>query len=150
YRQSQRRELHRQEAFRLLEEGKAYKCFCTKEELEEMREQARQQKLPPRYNGKWRDATPEQVAAMGDAPYARRFKVPEGETVMQDVAQGELRTNNKEYEDIVIVKPTGDPILHLAVVLDDGMLKASRVIRRDDHLTIAARDVMLFNPLGYG
>ena len=149
YRQSQRRELHRREAFRLMEEGKAYKCFCTKEELEEMREQARQQKLPPRYNGTWRNATPEQVAAMGDAPYAIRFKVPEGETVIHDLVQGEVRTNNREYDDFVILKPNGDPIFHLAVVVDDGTMKISHVIRGDDHLTNAARHVMLFNALGY-
>jgi len=149
YRQSQRRELHRKEAFRLLEEGKAYKCFCTKEELEEMREQARREKRPPRYNGKWRDATPEQVAAMGDAPYAIRFKVPEGETIIHDLVQGEVRTNNKQYDDFVILKPNGDPIFHLAVVVDDGMMKISHVIRGDDHLTNAARHVMLFQALGY-
>ena len=149
YRQSQRRELHRKEAFRLLEEGKAYKCFCTKEELEQMREQARQEKRPPRYNGKWRDAAPEQVVAMGDAPYAIRFKVPEGETVIQDLVQGEVRTQNREYDDFVILKPNGDPVFHLAVVVDDGMMKISHVIRGDDHLTNAARHVMLFNALGY-
>ncbi|MGI6460969.1 MAG: glutamate--tRNA ligase [Candidatus Hydrogenedentales bacterium] len=149
YRQSQRRELHRQEAFRLLEEGKAYKCFCTKEELEEMRELARRQKLPPRYNGTWRDASPERVAAMGDAPYAIRFKVPEGETVIDDLVQGEVRSNNREYDDFVILKPNGDPIFHLAVVVDDGTMKISHVIRGDDHLTNAARHVMLFQALGY-
>ena len=132
-----------------LEEGKVYKCFCTKEELEEMREQARREKRPPRYDGKWRAATPEQVGAMGDAPYAIRFKVPEGETVIHDLVQGEVRTNNKEYDDFVILKPNGDPVFHLAVVVDDGMMKISHVIRGDDHLTNAARHVMLFQALGY-
>ena len=73
----------------------------------------------------------------------------EGETVIHDLVQGEVRTNNREYDDFVILKPNGDPIFHLAVVVDDGTMKISHVIRGDDHLTNAARHVMLFNALGY-
>ena len=149
YRQSQRRHLYRQEAARLLAEGKAYKCFCSKAELDAQRELAAQEKRPPRYSGKCRNLTPEEVAAKGDAPYAVRFRVPEGETIIDDIIQGSVRFNNKEYDDFIIVKPNGDAVFHLAVVVDDGLMKISHVIRGDDHLTNAGRHVMLFNALGY-
>jgi glutamyl-tRNA synthetase len=144
YRQSQRRKLHHDEGQRLLDEGKAYKCFCTKEELE-------RQKAPDgslRYNGHCRELTADQIAAMGDRPYVVRFKVPAGETVIEDLIQGTVRFDNKEYDDFVILKPNGDPIFHLAVVVDDIHMQISHVIRGDDHLTNAGRHVMLFNALG--
>ena len=149
YRQSQRGDLYKREAARLLEEGKAYKCFCNKEEIAAMREQAAAEKRPPRYTGKCRDLTPEEIAAKGDAPYTIRFRVPEGETVVDDIIQGPVHFNNKEYDDFIIVKPNGDAIFHLAVVVDDGLMKISHIIRGDDHLTNAVRHVMLFNALGY-
>ncbi|HDP34200.1 MAG TPA: glutamate--tRNA ligase [Candidatus Hydrogenedentes bacterium] len=149
YRQSQRRDLYRREAARLLEEGKAYKCFCTREEIEAMRQQAAAEKRPPRYSGKCRNLTPEEIAAKGDAPYSVRFRVPEGETIVDDIIQGPVRFNNKEYDDFIIVKPNGDAIFHLAVVVDDGLMKVSHIIRGDDHLTNAGRHVMLFSALGY-
>jgi glutamyl-tRNA synthetase len=138
YRQSERAEIHRREAQRLLDSGKAYKCFCTKEELAETGN-----------TKKWRDATPDQVAAMGDAPYAVRFRVPEGVTEIDDLIQGTVRIDNKEIDDFVIVKPNGDPIFHLAVVVDDGLMEITHVIRGDDHLSNTPRHVMLFEALGY-
>ncbi len=149
YRQSQRRELHRREALRLLDEGKAYKCFCSKEEIEAERQRALEEKRPPRYSGKCRNLSPQQVAAMGDRPYTVRFRVPEGETVVHDLIQGDVRFDNKEYDDFIILKANGDPIFHLAVVVDDGHMKITHVIRGDDHLTNAGRHVMLFHALGY-
>ena len=148
YRQSQRKALHVAEAHRLLAEGKAYKCFCTKEELEAMREQAAAEKRPPRYEGIWRDASPERVAAMGESPYVVRFRVPEGETIIRDLVQGDVRVENKEYDDFVILKGNGDPIFHLAVVADDIGMGITHVIRGDDHLTNTARHIMLFEALG--
>jgi len=147
YRQSQRKELHQREAHRLLAEGKAYKCFLTKEELEEERNRCRAESRPLR--SKWRDATPEEVATMGDTPFAVRFRVPEGETVINDLVQGEVRINHNQIDDFVILKPNGDPIFHLAVVVDDGTMKITHVIRGDDHLTNTPRHVMLFEALGY-
>lgn len=149
YRQSMRGHLYKQEAARLLAEGKAYRCFCTKEELDAQRELAAQEKRPPRYSGKCRNLTPDEINAKGEAPYCVRFRVPEGETVVDDIIQGPVRFNNKEYDDFIIVKPNGDAIFHLAVVVDDGLMKISHVIRGDDHLTNAGRHVMLFDALGY-
>lgn len=149
YRQSERADLYRSEANRLLAEGKAYKCFCTKEELDAERERAAAEKRPPRYNGKCRNLTPDEVAAKGDARFAIRFRVEEGITEIDDLVQGLVRTNNKEFDDFIIVKPNGDPIFHLAVVIDDGLMKITHVMRGDDHLTNASRHVMLFKALGY-
>jgi len=149
YRQSERVEIYRGEARRLLDEGKAYKCFCSKEELDAERDRAEQEKRPPRYNGKCRNLTPEEIAAKGDAPYAIRFKVQEGVTEVDDIIQGVVRSDNKEFDDFIILRPNGDPIFHLAVVVDDGLMKITHVIRGDDHLTNAARHVMLFKALGY-
>ncbi len=149
YRQSERRHLHVEAAQQLLERGRAYKCFCTKEELEGMRERAKAEGRPPRYDGTWRDATPEQVDAMGDAPYVVRLRVEPGETVVHDIVQGDVVTKNREFDDFVILKPNGDPIFHLAVVVDDATMGITHVIRGDDHLTNAVRHVMLFEALGY-
>ncbi len=149
YRQSRREAHYQREAARLLEQGKAYKCFCTRGEIDAMREQAAREKRPPRYSGKCRNLTPEEIAAKGDAPYSLRFRVPEGETIINDAIQGPVRFNNKEYDDFIIVKPNGAAIFHLAVVVDDGLMKISHIIRGDDHLTNAGRHAMLFEALGY-
>jgi len=149
YRQSQRREIHHNEGMRLLAEGKAYKCFCSKEELDEERLRAEAEKRPPRYSGKCRDLGAEAIAAQGDKPFTVRFRVEEGVTVIQDVVQGDIRIENRQFDDFIILKGNGDPIFHLAVVVDDGLMKITHVIRGDDHLTNAARHVMLFNALGY-
>lgn len=149
YRQSQRTELYRTEAQRLLDQGRAYRCYCSKEELDEERAKAEAEKRPPRYSGKCRNLTPEQIAAMGDAPYAIRFRVEDGVTEIPDVVQGTVRIDNKEIDDFIIVRPSGDPVFHLAVVIDDGLMQITHVIRGDDHLTNATRHVMLFNALGY-
>lgn len=149
YRQSQRRELHRREAQRLLDENKAYKCFCTPAELEAERDRARAENRPARFCAKCRELTPDTVAAKGEMPYAIRFRVPAGTTVIDDIVQGTVTVENKEFDDFVIVKPNGDPIFHLAVVVDDGLMKISHVFRGDDHLSNAFRHVMLFQALGY-
>ena len=86
---------------------------------------------------------------MGERPFSVRFRVPEGATVIDDLVQGTVRVENKEIDDFIIVKPNGDPVFHLAVVIDDGLMEISHVIRGDDHLTNAFRHVLLFNALGY-
>ena len=149
YRQSRRRDIHHAAGMRLVEEGTAYKCFCTKEELVSEREKSRMDDRAPRYSGKCRSLTPEAIAAKGNAPFVVRFKVPEGSTVVDDIVQGRIEVQNKEFDDFVILKPNGDPIFHLAVVVDDGEMGVTHIIRGDDHLTNASRHVMLFNALGY-
>ena len=149
YRQSERIAVYQKEVLRLLDEGKAYKCFCSKEKLDAERERARAEKRPPRYNGACRDATPEEIEAKGGAPYVVRFKVEDGYTEIDDLVQGKVRSHNREFDDFIIQKPNGFPTFHLAVVVDDGLMKITHVLRGDDHLTNATRHVMLFKALGY-
>jgi glutamyl-tRNA synthetase len=149
YRQSQRRDMHHNEGMRLMAEGRAYPCFCTKEELDADRALADAEKRPFRYSRKCRDLTPDEIAAKGDTPFVLRFRVPDGETVVEDLVQGPVTFNNKEFDDFIILKPNGDPIFHLAVVVDDGLMRITHVLRGDDHLTNTPRHIMLFNALGY-
>ena len=93
-----------------------------------------------------RGASPEGVAAWGDTSGVLRCKVHDGETVVEDLIQGTVRVNNREIDDFVILKPNGDPIFHLAVVVDDGLMKISHVIRGDDHLTNATRHGTRISP----
>lgn len=148
YRQSQRAQIHRDAALRLLATGHAYRCFCTKEDLDAERARAQTAKLPWKYSGKCRALSAVQAAAKGDAPAAVRFKVPAGETVLHDLVQGEVRMNNAQIDDFILLKSNGDPIFHLAVVVDDLTMKISHVIRGDDHLTNAAKHLLLFEALG--
>ncbi len=147
YRQSERKELHQRAAQRLIDDGKAYKCFLTPEELEVVRNEARAAKQP--LQTKWRDASQAEVEAMGDARHVVRFKVPEGATEVDDMVQGKVRMEHGTLDDFVILKSNGDPIFHLAVVVDDAMMKISHVIRGDDHFTNTARHILLFNALGH-
>lgn len=149
YRQSLRKEQHRAAAERLVAAGKAYKCFASKEEMDELREAAKAKNQRPPYNSPWRDAPPEKVEAMGGSPCTIRFRVPEGATCIDDMVQGEVRFDNADFDDFVLVRPNGEPLFHLAVVADDGEMGISHVIRGDDHLTNAARHQMLFEALGY-
>lgn len=144
YRQSQRKEIYKREAYRLLEEGKAYKCFCSKEELEKYKDETGNLYYP----GFCRNLTPEQIREKGNSPFVIRFKVPEGETIVEDLIQGKVRFNNKQYDDFIILRANGDPVFHLAVVVDDIYMKISHVIRGDDHLTNTPRHIMLFRALG--
>jgi glutamyl-tRNA synthetase len=149
YRQSQRKHLHIEAAERLVAQGKAYRCYCTKEEMDAMRAEAESEKRKRVYDGRCNRLTPNNIAAKGDAPFVIRFKVPDGTTVIDDIVQGRVEVSNEEFDDFVIVKPNGDPVFHLAVVVDDATMEISHVIRGDDHLTNAARHVMLFDALGY-
>ncbi len=151
YRQSRRIDIHREHVQRLLDAGRAYKCFATKEELEEMREAQKAAGKPPRYDGRWRDASPEQVAEAEAAgkSYVVRFRVPEGTTTLHDLVQGDVLQKNSEFDDFVIQKPDGSPIFHLAVVVDDATMGITHVIRGDDHMTNAIRHIMLFEALEY-
>ena len=102
YRQSQRKDRHVGAAQRLLDEGKAYKCFCTKDELDAMREKAQAEKRKRAYDRRCANLPPEEIAAKGDTPYVIRFRVPDGTTVVDDIVQGSVATSNEEFDDFVI------------------------------------------------
>ena len=132
----------------LLAEGKAYRCYCSPEELSEMREKARAEKRPPRYDGTWRDRD-ESEAPQGVKP-AIRLKAPlEGATVLEDQVQGTVRFPNKDLDDMIILRSDGNPTYNLAVVVDDHDMGVTHVMRGDDHLTNAARQTLVYQAMGW-
>ncbi len=139
---------HAEVAHKLLAEGKAYKCFATAEELTEMREKARAEGKPLRYDGRWRDRDPNEAPA--GAPFVVRLKAPtDGETVIRDHVQGEVRVANAQLDDMVMLRSDGTPTYMLAVVVDDHDMGVTHVIRGDDHLTNAFRQTQLYQAAGF-
>ena len=146
--QFQRADRHREVAEELVRAGKAYYAYETPEELAAMREQARAEGRPPRYNGQWRDRDPSE-APKGVAG-AVRIKAPrEGETVVHDLVQGEVRFPNKDLDDLIILRSDGVPTYMHAVVVDDHDMGVTHIIRGDDHLTNAARQTVIYDAMGW-
>jgi glutamyl-tRNA synthetase len=146
--QFQRADRHREVAEELVRAGKAYYAYETPEELAAMREQARAEGKPPRYNGQWRDRDPSEAPA--GIPGAVRIKAPrEGETVVHDLVQGEVRFPNKDLDDLIILRSDGVPTYMHAVVVDDHDMGVTHIIRGDDHLTNAARQTVIYNAMGW-
>jgi glutamyl-tRNA synthetase len=138
--QTDRAERHAEVAWQLLKAGHAYKCFATPEELEAMREEQRAQKKPLRYDGRWRDRDPAEAPA--GAPFTIRLKTPlEGEVTIHDRVQGAVTVKNEEIDDYIILRADGTPTYMLAVVVDDHDMGVTHVIRGDDHLNNAFRQL---------
>jgi len=144
--QSKRAERHAQVANQLLEAGYAYKCFATAEELEEMRAQQRANKQPLRYDGRWRDRNPSE--APEGASFTVRLKTPiEGATSISDQVQGQVSVQNEELDDYIILRADGTPTYMLAVVVDDHDMGVTHVIRGDDHLNNAFRQLPIYRAM---
>ena len=147
-----RADRHAEAALQLLADGKAYKCFATQKELEEMRETARAEKRHARYDGRWRDRSASDIAAM-EATGARpviRLKAPQdGDTIVDDKVQGRVVFPNKDLDDLVLLRSDGTPTYMLAVVVDDHDAAVTHVIRGDDHLTNAARQTQIYQAMGW-
>jgi glutamyl-tRNA synthetase len=142
--QSERTEQYRDGVKRLLEGGHAYRCYCTPEELEAMREKALAEKRPPRYDGRCRERTDHP-----DAPHVIRFAAPrEGTTVIRDLVRGEITFENAQLDDLVLQRSDGSPTYNLCVVIDDAEMRISHVIRGDDHLNNTPRQAALYAALG--
>src|ERR1035441_7938681 len=151
YFQSQRMDLYRQAAQRLIESGHAYYCFCTKEELEQRRAQAQAKSGDPQYDRKCRSIVSEQAKVRRDAgePAAIRFAVPEsGSTFFDDAVFGRVEFANTELEDFVLLRSDGGPTYHLSVVTDDVDMNITHVIRGADHLSNTPKQVLLYQALG--
>ena len=143
-----RRERHAELARSLLEQGGAYRCYCSPEELAEMRERARAEGRSKLYDGRWRDRDPAE-APVGVDPVVR-LKMPlEGETVIEDLVQGSVTVANSQLDDMVLLRADGTPTYMLSVVVDDHDMDVSHVIRGDDHLTNAFRQYQLYQALGW-
>ncbi len=146
--QYDRRERHAEVARALLDAGHAYYCYCTPEELSEMRERAKAEGRPVRYDGTWRDR-PASEAPDGINPVIR-FRAPtEGVTVVEDMVQGSVATDNSVLDDLIMLRADGTPTYTLSVVVDDHDMGVTHVIRGDDHLNNAARQTQLFHALGW-
>ncbi|WP_046865195.1 glutamate--tRNA ligase [Microvirga massiliensis] len=139
---------HREVAESLLASGRAYYCYATPQELDEMREAARREGRPLRYDGRWRDRDPAEAPA-GVKPVIRLKAPIEGETVVDDVVQGRVVWQNKDLDDLVLLRSDGTPTYMLAVVVDDHDMGVTDIIRGDDHLTNAARQTQIYNALGW-
>ena len=146
--QFQRVARHREVAEQMLAAGKAYHCYATQAELEEMREKARAEGKPLRYDGRWRDRDPA-TAPEGAKPVIR-LKAPQtGETVVNDEVQGRVVWQNENLDDLVLLRSDGTPTYMLAVVVDDHDMGVTHIIRGDDHLTNAARQTQIYEALGW-
>ena len=144
--QSERAERHAEVAQQLLDAGHAYKCFATPEELEAMRAEQRANKQPMRYDGRWRDRDPSE--APEGAPFTVRIKTPtEGETSIEDAVQGRVTVRNEEIDDYIILRADGSPTYMLAVVVDDHDMGVTHVIRGDDHLNNAIRQLPIYHAM---
>jgi glutamyl-tRNA synthetase len=129
----------------LLAEGKAYRCYCTKEELEQLRAEQMARKEKPRYDGRWRDRTDSRP---GVDPVIR-FKNPlDGEVVVHDLVHGDVVFQNKELDDLIIARGDGTPTYNFCVVVDDMDMGVTHVIRGDDHLNNTPRQINMFAALG--
>ena len=146
--QHARADRHRAVAEELLASGHAYRCYCTPEEIEAMREKARAEGRSPRYDGTWRDRDPSE-APEGVDPVVR-FKAPQhGATTIADRVQGDVTIANEQLDDLIILRSDGTPTYMLSVVVDDHDMQVSHVIRGDDHLTNAARQIQIFQAMGW-
>ena len=143
-----RAERHREVALQMLADGKAYYCYASPEELSEMREKARAEGKPMRYDGRWRDR-PASDAPAGIKPVIRLKAPLEGETVVQDRVQGRVSWQNKDLDDLVLLRSDGGPTYMLAVVVDDHDMGVTHIIRGDDHLTNAARQTQIYHACGW-
>lgn len=138
---------HAEVAHQLLAEGKAYKCFSTQEEIAAFREQARAEGKSTLFRSPWRDADP---ATHPDAPFVIRIKAPQdGATVIRDQVQGDVTVRNDQLDDMILLRSDGTPVYMLAVVVDDYDMGVTHVIRGDDHLNNAARQMMIYEAMGW-
>lgn len=138
---------HSEVANQLLAEGKAYKCFATQDEIAAFREAAKAEGKSTLYRSPWRDAAED---SHPDAPFVVRIKAPqEGETVIRDEVQGDVTIKNSQLDDMVLLRSDGTPVYMLAVVVDDHDMGVTHVIRGDDHLNNAARQMMVYEAMGW-
>jgi glutamyl-tRNA synthetase len=152
YRQSERGNIYVQAAEKLLQEGKAYRCFCTNEELVEMKAEQEAAGIPPRYNGMWRDAPEEEINKQMDAgkTYTIRFKVPEGSrVVIDDAVRGTVAWDAEAtVGDFILLRSNGIPVYNFCVAVDDALMGISTVVRAEEHLTNTVRQGLVLDSLG--
>ena len=144
YRQSERVDVYRQHAVKLLDEGKAYKCYCTQEELEAERRQAQFEKRPYKYSRRCLTNPPSDRGV-----FAVRFKVPGGSVVFTDMIRGEMTFDAELIGDFILMKSDGFPTYQFASPVDDALMKITHVIRGEEHLSNTPYQLMIVDALGY-
>jgi glutamyl-tRNA synthetase len=139
---------HAEVAHQMLAAGNAYHCYCSPQELDEMRAAQKAAGKPMRYDGRWRDRDPKEAPA-GVAPVIR-LKAPQtGQTVIKDLVQGEVTVENAQLDDMILLRADGTPTYMLAVVVDDHDMGVTHVIRGDDHLNNAFRQLQIIRAMGW-
>ncbi|MBI5644080.1 MAG: glutamate--tRNA ligase [Deltaproteobacteria bacterium] len=142
--QSKRFDIYRKHAYELLEKSLAYRCYCTPEELEKRREAALKEGRPPKYDGRCREIT-EPL----DKPFALRFKVHPGTTIVEDIIKGNISFDNSTIEDLIILRSDTTPTYNFCVVVDDATMDITHVIRGDDHINNTPKQILLYRALGH-
>ncbi len=138
---------HVEVAHAMLENGTAYKCFSTQDEIQAFRDAAKEAGKSTLFQSPWRDADP---ASFPDMPYVVRLKAPRaGETITRDAVQGDVKVRNDQLDDMVLLRGDGTPTYMLAVVVDDHDMGVTHVIRGDDHLNNAARQTQIYTAMGW-
>ena len=150
YRQSDKMDVYRAYAERLIQEKKAYYCFCTAEELEREREQALKEQRQPIYSGKCRGLDAAEVAARRSSgePAAIRLQIPEHPIRFHDIVRGDVEFSNEVVSDPIIVRSGGMPVYNYVVVIDDADMKITHVVRGDDHISNTPKQVAVYEALG--
>ena len=147
--QSQNKSQHSQIVSHLLKTKKAYRCFCTKTELQKERDEAKKAKIPYKYSGKYRNLSDNEVKQkLNNAePFSIRIKIPDGETSFTDMVYGEIKVNNKDLDDFIIQRSDGSPTFNLSCVVDDLFMGINTVIRGEDHLSNTPKQIIIYNLL---
>lgn len=152
YFQSERTGFYKREVGRLLEEGKAYYCFCTEGDIEKEREEQKRLKVPYRYSGKCSRLSKEEIEnnIKEGKPYVVRIKIPrEGTTEVDDLIRGRVSFDNAQLDDYIILKSNDMPTYNFACVIDDNAMRISHVIRAEEHLSNTPKQVLIYRALGY-
>jgi nondiscriminating glutamyl-tRNA synthetase len=151
YRQSDRMDIYRREAQKLLKEGKAYMCFCTSERLESLKEELISEGKPIGYDNKCRSLSQDEIKRNLEEgiDFTIRYKVNPGEIKFNDLIRGEIKFSSEVISDFVLIKSDGTPSYNFAVVVDDNDMGITHVLRGEDHITNTARQIMLFESFGY-
>ena len=151
YRQSERIDIYEQHLKKLLEENKAYYCFCNKEELEAERQMLLSQGLPPKYNGKCRALSPKEIKKKlkQHLPFVIRLKVSDEEISFTDLIRGKIVFNTNLLGDIVIARNLRSPLYNFTAVVDDALMAVSHIIRGDEHLSNTPKQILLTRALGF-
>jgi len=144
--QSKSQKRHKEIAEKLLAKGLAYKCFCSEEDLNKMREEAKILKKPFRYNGMWREKNSKD-APQNIKPVIRIKSPIKGETVIEDIIQGTIRVSNEEIDDFIILRSDGTPTYMLSVVVDDYDMNVTHIVRGHDHLTNTFRQNVIYEAM---